>query len=240
MDEKQIKDMLESQYNLLKKYQYKENSQILFNLIRMKERTRMYSYRNTLYLDVKKFVDAYIRSVDTEDYGYDNIILKKIVEAVSVLDIQQQKSVFLLARRLMIVRGYDVEELTYLIEELEHKVKWVEGKYGRAVVLWMSHRWWALLATYLGYAILLFLLLLPTPFSYPALFQIEYKTYSNIFLLNHGMNILCLMTGNDSISPAVIPLNVFGVVLYVLGILLYYLILVNFVQRKLSNYITLK
>ena len=58
---------LESQYNQLKEYQYKKNYQILFNLIQAKIVLNMHSYKRSLYMDVKKFIENYIKASDKED-----------------------------------------------------------------------------------------------------------------------------------------------------------------------------
>ena len=89
----EIEQYIESQYNQLKAYKYKANSQILYNLIQVKAKMGVPNYKQSLYLDVKKFTEAYIKASDKLDYGYDEILISKLLSSVSVLEGSQQISI---------------------------------------------------------------------------------------------------------------------------------------------------
>ena len=59
--------IIEGQYNQLKAYQYKNNSQILYNLIQVKSIFELPNYKRSLYLDSKKFVESYNNAADNFD-----------------------------------------------------------------------------------------------------------------------------------------------------------------------------
>lgn len=86
------KQIIESQYDLLRAYQYKANSQILYNLIQAKSLFELPNYNRSLYLDAKKFVEAYIKAADNLDYGYDEILIDKLKASVKSLKEKQQCS----------------------------------------------------------------------------------------------------------------------------------------------------
>lgn len=54
------------------------------------------------------------------------------------------------------------------------------------------------------------------------------------------MNTFGLVSGNEDMTPLILPIGVNGMVVYLIGKLLFYLIIANFVYRKLEEYITLK
>ena len=54
------------------------------------------------------------------------------------------------------------------------------------------------------------------------------------------MNTFALLTGNDDISPKVKPIGFGGLAVYIIGEILFYLIIGNFVYRKIEDYITQK
>ena len=83
------KQIIESQYDLLRAYQYKANSQILYNLIQAKSLFELPNYNRSLYLDAKKFVEAYIKAADNLDYGYDEILIDKLKASVKSLKEKQ-------------------------------------------------------------------------------------------------------------------------------------------------------
>ena len=116
--------IIEGQYNQLKAYQYKNNSQILYNLIQVKSIFELPNYKRSLYLDSKKFVEAYIKAADNLDYGYDEILINKLLTSVKTLKDKQQLSLLYYARRLMAMRGYDTDGLLCEIRKIERCVAW--------------------------------------------------------------------------------------------------------------------
>lgn len=242
MTEDEKKQYIEQQYNLLRAYQYKDNYQILYNLIQAKVEFLLHNYKRSLYLDVKKFVEAYIKAAETQDYGYDEILLDKIKYVVKYLEPQQSVSILHTARRLMYMRGYDVDDLLYEIRSIETNIAWKGNLKQKiySICLWMSVRWWALSLSYLVYLIILNVILLPAPYKWMELFILEYKQYDDSFLWNHVINILALITGNNDLSPQIIPTGMIGMIVYIIGVILFYLIIGNFVLRKLQDYLTLK
>ena len=233
---------LESQYNQLKAYQYKRNEQILFNLIQAKVVLDMHNYKRSLYLDVKKFVENYIKASDKEDYGYDEILPQKIMEAIEGLEVSQKLSILYTMRRMMIMRGYDADSLQNEISSLRIQFAWLGNGYQKcyAVCLWLSSQWWTLLISYIAYIIVLMIVLLPAPLDCMQMFEIDYNYYSDNGISNCIMNTLALLTGNDDIAPTIKPIGIGGLVVYILGKILFYLIIGHFVYRKIEDYIIQK
>lgn len=225
------------QYNNLITNNNKHNSQILYNLISAKVKFRLYNVGQTLYLDVKNFILSYISSVDEQDYGYDEVILSKIMDVVSNLDLEQQYSIMCLTRRMFFVRGYDIENVLKVIAEIERKVAWKKGQYFRFIRLLMSSSFVALLITLLGYVIIVSCVLLPAPLECMEIFEIELRNYSSCWLVNHLINTLTLLIGKDNIAPSIIPIGTMGVLVYSIGSLLFYLFIVNYVFKKIENLI---
>lgn len=242
MRDREIEQYIESQYGQLKRYQYKANSQILFNLIQVKAQLGIPNYKQSLYLDVKKFTEAYIKATDNLDYGYDEILISKLLSSVSVLERSQQVSILYNVRRMMWTRGYDTDCLLYEIKKIESKIAW-SGNWKQkiyAVCLWISATWWALIASYFVYVFLLGLVLLPAPLDCMQLFSIEFKPLHSDNVINHILNTLGLISGNEDISPKILPIGIMGMGYYLIGKILFYLIIANFIYRKLEEYITLK
>lgn len=242
MTETEMIAYLESQYNQLKAYQYKKNYQILFNLIQAKMVLNMHSYKRSLYMDVKKFIENYIKASDKEDYGYDEILPKKIMDAVAGLEVNQKLSILYTMRRMMIMRGYDTDSLQDEIRNLRIQSAWLGNGYQKcyAATLWLSSQWWTLLISYAVYIMMVMIVLLPAPLECMQFFEIDYNDYSDNEISNCIMNTFALLTGNDDISPKVKPIGFGGLAVYIIGEILFYLIIGNFVYRKMEDYITQK
>ena len=230
---------LDEQYRALGRYQYKRNYQILYNIIHVKARFNI-DYKESLYIDAKKFVKAYLNAIDNEDFGYDQIQISKIIEISNYLDIKQKLYFLYCVNRLLQVKGFDTDILSKAIIETETTVAWRERRWFKSISLWISSSLIKLIIVYFIYLIIVGVILLPAPFPWMSLFDITMQDYSSNALINHCSNTLALITGNDTIAPQVIPNGIIGMIVYCIGVAVFYLVFVNFVFRKIEDYIKLK
>lgn len=235
-----IESFLQNEYNKIERYKYKKNAEILFNIICVKNKFGKSDYYNSMYIDVKKFVLNYINAADKLDYGYDEIKLEKVEKACCGLEKKEKLSVLYTTLRLLYMRGYELDDIQKIITDLKCSIAKEDKKYFLYLRLLLSSNIWWLLFAYLVYVLVVFIILLPAPFSFMEMYNIELKTYSSNSLYNHVMNTLATLTGNDNIAPVITPLGLGGMLNYCLGIILFYLLIVNFVLKKIEDYITLK
>lgn len=233
-------EFVKEQYKLLRKDKHKHNYQILYNLIAVKVKFQLCDIQQSLYLDVKQFIEWYITSADSQDYGYDEVLLVKIMDVVHHLEPKQKVSIMYLTKRMFYIRGYEVENITKIINHLEMIVALEEKRFGKAIRLWMSSSLTALLLTLLLYVIIISCAMIPAPLEFMEIFNISLKNYSDSPFLNHLMNSVAVLTGNDEISPSITPIGIKGIMVYSIGVLLYYLIIANYALKKIENYITIK
>lgn len=237
-DEKEA--YIKEQYKSLRKDKHKHNYQILYNLIAAKVKFQLCDIQQSLYLDVKQFIECYITSADTQDYGYDEVLLVRIMDVVHHLEPKQKVSIMYSTKRMFYIRGYEVENITEIINRLEMIVAWKEKHYRKAIRLWMCSSLTALLLTLLLYVIIISCVMLPAPLECMEFFDISLKNYTASPFWNHLMNSIAVMTGNDDISPSIIPIGIKGMLVYSIGVLLFYLLIANYALKKIENYITIK
>ena len=237
-DEKEA--YIKEQYKSLRKDKHKHNYQILYNLIAAKVKFQLCDIQQSLYLDVKQFIECYITSADTQDYGYDEVLLVRIMDVVHHLESKQKVSIMYSTKRMFYIRGYEVENITEIINRLEMIVAWKEKHYRKAIRLWMCSSLTALLLTLLLYVIIISCVMLPAPLECMEFFDISLKNYTASPFWNHLMNSIAVMTGNDDISPSIIPIGIKGMLVYSIGVLLFYLLIANYALKKIENYITIK
>ena len=231
---------IKEQYKSLRKDNHKHNYQILYNLIAAKVKFQLCDIQQSLYLDVKQFIECYITSADSQDYGYDEVLLVRIMDVVYHLEPKQKVSIMYSTKRMFYIRGYDVENITEIINRLEMTVAWKEKHYRKAIRLWMCSSLTALLLTLLLYVIIISCVMLPAPLECMEIFDISLKNYTDSPFWNHLMNSIAVLTGNDDISPSITPIGIKGVLVYSIGILLFYLLIANYALKKIENYITIK
>lgn len=232
---------IEEFYGAIKGYQYKPNAEILYNIIHAKSRFELQDCHQSLYLDIKQFLTNYMMAASKADYGYDDIRLDKILNVAKCLDdVKQQKAILCIARRHMLVRGYEVDDISEEINRMDIKIAYEESKWFKLFSLVLSSNLWMLLASYLCYVITLSLVLLPAPFEWMGIFSSDMITYCDIGFLNHLANTLMLLCGSDDNMPKMTPNCLAGVVVYCLGVILFYFFFVNFIFKKLEDYLTIK
>lgn len=236
----EIKEYIDGQYSLLKRYKHNANKQILYNIIYAKHKYGIDDYKQSLYLDIKKFVQSYITAADNEDYGYDEIQLSKIEEVVKLLEVKQRLSILCLVRRLFVMRGYDTDDLSFIITKTEISASFAAHSWFRGIRIWLGASLLRVTLVYLFYVIVLCLVLLPAPYRWMGLFEVTMNQYCSNFFFNHIANVLGLISGSDDISPTIIPANFVGMVVFSLSKLLFYLIFINYILKKMEEYLTVK
>ena len=214
--------------------------QILYNIAFAKVRFDMKEYQQSLYLDIKKFVELYINESDNSDYGYDTIQLDKIISISSLLDIKQQKGILYYAKRLLSLYGHDTEEIVEKIKEIEINIAYNDKRYFKWISLKMSSSITALFITLLVYFLTISVVMLPAPIEAMCMFDIELHEYCNHSLGNHFLNALALLTGNEKISPTIYPTCPIGLFVYSIGIATFYIFIVNYVYRTIERIFTIK
>ncbi|MFK8299010.1 hypothetical protein ACI76O_11610 [Capnocytophaga cynodegmi] len=239
MNEEKIKEFLDEQYKLLENKGSKQRAQILFNVIKVKHKYKITNYNQSLYLDIKSFLKDYISAAEYEDFGYDKPRLEKIEDIVDLLSQRQKLFAFQAARRHFFIQGYDIDDINSLIKKQEMVVACDSRNYIKYFSLKIGSDLKSLLWGYFIYAVVTMLILLPAPFRWMAIFDIELKKYSSSPFWNYPLNTIGLLTGNESISPVVLPIGVVGLLVYSFGLILFYFLIANFLFKKLEDFISI-
>lgn len=240
MTQEQKEQFIKNEYAKIKGYQYKSNSQILYNLIRLKAKFDMENYSRPLYIDVKCFIKNYIIAADKLDYGYDEVREDKLLDACKGLENSQKLSIYYYIRRLCYERGLEFSKLNSSIVKLEYKIAWKDMNYCKALRLFMGSNLWVLLFAYLIYILIVFVCLHPAIYSWMEVFNIQLKPFAENDTNNYFLNTLGLLTGDSDLAPSIIPIGATGMVMYCIGKLIFFVLVVNFVMKKIEDYITMK
>lgn len=240
MTEKQIKLRIQEEYDKINGEQCQNDCQILYNLICMKVIFGLENYSRPLYIDVKYFIKNYIKAVDDLDYGYDEIRDEKMFVVCNGLDNNRKLSIYYYIRRICYKRGIEISGLNYRIAMLEYKTAWKNKKYSKSIRLFVSSNIWALLLAYVIYILIVFVCIHPAPFNWMRIYDIELKSFSDNETNNYFLNTLGLLTGESDLSPTIIPVGIVGMTFYCLGKLMFFVLVANFIMKKIEDYITLK
>lgn len=230
------KEQLGSYYSKLKSCSARERAEMLYAVIGIKRRYKeLEKYERPLYLDVKQFITSHLDSFHTEDYGYDIPNNEKVIEAINSLPLNEQLAMCRYADKLYDGYSYDTSFLDKRINKLRMCLAWKEHRYLSFLLRLSAHNIWSLLASYLLFLIIVYLILLPAPFEWMGVLQIDLYDFGLSPFKNQVMNTLALITGGE-FAPRIIPYGLRGMLLIILGNITFYLLIGNFVVKKLMDF----
>ncbi|MEH3113420.1 hypothetical protein [Pedobacter terrae] len=226
-------------YNLLSTAD--DKFQCLNNIISLKKLVN-YSGHDSIYLDFKKYVKLYIEAVEEKDSGYDNIDVQRISSKLADILIIDQINILKFFKKTLLINGYpdEASECECVLQKLRisfYKANKNFKNYCKLVALWSSLSIKRLFILLLVFYIATVLLLIPAYFESLELFKVNYTRFSENQMLNHLLNVLTLFFDLSDNTMKVEAQNGFALILIILSKIIYITILVNFLAKKLIDFI---
>ncbi|SIQ84162.1 hypothetical protein [Pontibacter lucknowensis] len=192
-----------------------------------------------IYVDLKYLIIFYLKSIEEKQHGYDEIDLNKIFFYAKHLPFDQRVKILTFLHRLLALNGFEDEtescakelinancELFLNDKSIVSKLRWFYLKTTKNLV--------AIILTLTVFYGICYILLLPTDNPQMQLFEVEYLKLSDNFYQNHGANILAgLFQISDEFK--IKPLNTFGIIMLVIGKLMFLIIVINILIKEISN-----
>ncbi|GHA25536.1 hypothetical protein GCM10007103_03460 [Salinimicrobium marinum] len=209
----------------------------IFMLIQFKNRGEYRALQETLYIDIKKFIDVYIKSVEYRKNGYDILQVDKIIKAIEYSNsVEKQYLLFQFAFRKLKIEYFDEE--ANIIQKHLNKSKYkylnIKGLKVDAFLFKWSYDIKPLLGM-IGFLIIITnILFLPAPIEGLEVFNISYVNFHSDFVLNHISNTLAFIAGQDR-ALGVEPFSLYGVILLIIIRLSFILFIGNFLIEKIKT-----
>lgn len=217
-----------------------EKLNILYNLIILKNSFGIHNF----YKDVKKIIDYYIELIKTSDFGYDSINYKKLDKVLQCLSSEEQIS-FLKYSISIISRELPEHDIDWFLSKLNKaEINNIIRKrsiimYPKILFLFAGTEVLNLIIVFIVFILITYIILLPAPYSSWEIFNLHYVNYSSNFFINHLLNILSLF-GNIDTDFKIVSRNGLGLVVLIFAKIVFVLLIVNFIYKKLSEKITIK
>lgn len=213
-----------------------KNVQILTLIMNIKrEYPNVVNSKNSLYLDVKRFISAYLRSKRIKDYGYEDYDLNIIKGYIMESDFNDEQKVKLLiyTRYILSSLSYEYNWINKLIKVSNFKLAAKKHKL-KCILLASSWNTWTLLLSVLLIFSIECIMLLPAPVEWMAVCTITSVKYTDYNFINHVLNVISLHF--DCIdNSANIEFSSWGIIGLVLWNLLYIIVCVNFLFKNLFS-----
>jgi hypothetical protein len=186
-------------------------------------------YYNELYRDVKKMIAFYIEAIDERKYEYD-IVNKDYIESnLAIFETKERIALYNFLIRKLKIHGLDHEVEDFLFFKRKSELKLLIKTFPKSSLTLISklitYNLWSIALTILISYLIYFIVLLPS-FTGIELFKINYKRISGNFYLNHLCNTLLAIFDVGS-EEFIHPLNLFGVILIVLGKLVFIILILK-------------
>lgn len=235
IDQSILKTEIDNCYLNIEMRTAREQADMLYAIIGIKDNYKVFSsYKKPLYLDVKTFITEYLKAFMTEDYGYDIPNNEKLLNAINSLPYKEQIAMCRFARKSYEEYGYDTAFLDTKINDLQMRVARDEHQYLLYLLKWSGSNVKTLLISYALFVFVVYVVLLPSPFAWMGVLHVEITEFVANPIVNHLINTLAVVSGSD-FAPMVFPNSLLGMLLIIFGKIMFYLLIVNFVVKKITD-----
>ncbi len=215
------------------------NTQIYETIIESKHQdSKLVDVKQSLYCDIKGWCCNYISSKQEKDYGYDTYNRSKIKEKIydSSLTAKQRLGLINYVKYILSQYNDDGSWLNSDATELKLTVLKKENWF-KFILKWSSSKIRRSLITILIFFVVELVFLLPAPFEWMELFDLQQVNYSECGWLNYIANVVAVKL--DWIDgPHLVCLNWRGVMAMGLWMVLYIVFVVNILFNNIISDIT--
>lgn len=207
----------------------KEKLEAINTIVQVKVTQNKVLYYKELYRDVKKLFSLYIETIDERKFEYDVVNRKYILENLLIFEYKERLGLFEFLIRKLKKDGFEAEVIYFSSKQKSCKLSLLRAQFPKEGLKFFSClitlNIWTILGSILTSYAIYFLILLPID-SPITLFDIHYKDISDNFWVNHFCNtILGIFSCNS--ESFVEPINIGGVLVVVIGKLVFILIVLK-------------
>jgi hypothetical protein len=216
-----------------------EKMELINAILQLKLSLGSDSYKEEIYVDIKDFINYYIKALDERKYQYDVLNHEKIFYYLEKVELLKRINLLNYLIRNLKLNGYEdsipeSEKLLKKSELLCSLTAFKRKNIFKVLYLITTYNVWTVLLSFFVLFAISALLLLPAPSWSTALVTVEYHQYSSNFRFNHLLNV---MAGPFDISDQfkVLPLNWGGFLLCISGKILFLTIIFNVLAKHLEE-----
>lgn len=208
-----------------------------FNIIQIKDSTSdLRSHRQALYVDIKRFIECYVNSIEKRDFGYDVLNVDKIILAINCISISKERlSLFLHTYKILKNNNFEneAENIIVNIRKTKLDVLRTEKSKRKHLNVFLHLISYNLMAVFFVLILLFFvsyIIFLPTSKESFAIIDFQYKDFQENFYVNHLLNVICyLFDISDDVQ--INPINWRGVLLMGIMKLFYVICIINYFYK---------
>ncbi|NDW11829.1 hypothetical protein D0T50_02870 [Bacteroides sp. 214] len=228
---------LDQLYQNIDTLQTEKSADLYYYIIQIKHsHTTLRNHKNSIYVDIKNFIECYIRSIEKRDFGYDVLNINKIITAINnTPNNKEQLSLLMHAYKILKNNHFEVEaeSVITLIRNTKLQILKSEKSYKKHFKILFHLISYNLIAVFLVLLLILlvsYIIFLPAPLDSLVSLEFKYDNYNENFYINHLLNIICYFF-DMSDSVQIKPINSNGVLLILIMKSFYIVCIANYLYQ---------
>jgi hypothetical protein len=158
-----------------------------------------------------------------------------VKEAIDSLPPNESLAMYRYARVLYEKHGYETVFIERKVDKLKTLIAFDERHYLKFLLLLSSYNVWTLFLSYMLFVFIVLIVLLPAPYDEFSIIDVNLHEFTQSTLKNYMLNTLAIVSGSD-FGQTVVPTGIRGMLLLIIGKVIFYLLIVNFILKKLEAY----
>ena len=229
--------ILDKLYDEIEDVNIDNNANSYFYIIQIKNSNPdLSNHKNSIYVDIKKFVEYYILSIEKRDFGYDVLNLDKINLAINYVPPPEERlSLYLHTYKTLKNSHFENEAENIIVNIRKAKLlvlrtKKFKKKYINIFLHLISYNLTFVFLVLALIFVVSYVIFLPAPLNSFELIDFQYESFHENFYINHLFNIIYYLF-DISNKVQINPIN-WGGVLLISGMKLFYFVcIVNYLYQ---------
>lgn len=207
----------------------------IYNLVVLKKSAGF----EDIYVDIKRFITAYLDSILLEDYEYDNINIAKIFEIIEFLPENKRYAMLNYFNSQLKSKHLEIDKNKFIYKKNLYDIQYILYSESLLKYLKVLPNILNLKLRYLIFFIvlsfvLLNLIMLPAPFREMEIFDITFHNYFESNFLNHISNCFSILLDIDN-DTKIKPLNFVAFISLCFMKIIYILLFVNYIYLRILD-----
>lgn len=215
---------------------------LYFSIIQIKKHIpSLRNVGNSIYIDAKQFISIYINSIEERDLGYDIIDTNKILKCIELVE-DKHEQLLLAQNSYRLLKASGFEEESKKIKKIVNIKKtsllknepFCFSKYIKLLLHLSTYNIFTIILTIFFLFTVSFIVLLPAPFEKWEIYKVTYHSYSEVFIINHFVNILTNVFAIDN-QFKIETNSLFGIFSIIILKFFYVIFIVNYLYKKVID-----
>lgn len=240
MEEREAKRIIVKEYRKLRK-EGADRSQIYLNIIALKRELNLTEYVNSLYVDVKRWIDIHFLDLAKRDFGYDVFVAEPFCKQIELFTPEKSLRLYQYLLNACEDNHAETSDVAECIKRKQFEVWRNNGSRCRIFLYKIANNFLWIALSVIVFIGLVMVCFLPAPCEWMGCLDIHFLDWPGLenqhSFGTHLFNALYYIAHGETETPMVLPLNPGGVIWVIAVECAFWGFLVNFLYQHLVGYL---